>query len=1405
MNNPVSTYRLQFHKAFSFQEFEQLIPYFRKLGVGTIYASPILASTSGSTHGYDGVNPGRIDPEIGSLEKLRELSLALRESGIGWLQDIVPNHMAFHPENPWLMDVLEKGTQSSYATYFDIAWNSRLFHGKLMVPFLGKDLDEVINAGDVRVRFADGRLVLDYEGMIFPLNPKSYAPILEKLDGGQSIQQLMTQLDDLRAVEDATVFAQQWNEWLLQFKMLLSNGQSGGTLEQILTNISSDRDQLKSIIDQQNYVLCHWQRTEEQINFRRFFTVNGLICLNMQDDRVFDEYHQLIHQLVEEGIFQGVRIDHIDGLYDPAGYLQKLRENVGPDTYIVAEKILEEDEALPVDWPIEGTTGYEFLGLVNNLLTNPAAEPSFDAFYKELTNETRPIQEQLISKKSEILLGHMGGELENLYQLFVELELVDTETLEKIGPARVREVIGEFLIHCPVYRYYGNALPLSEPEAQAIKNILLDISKHHLDLSPAVEVLEQCFIHRPALQDEAYNQRALEFYSRCMQFTGPLMAKGGEDTLMYTNNRFIAHSDVGDFPDRFGMPAKHFHVAMRRRQKEWPLALNATSTHDTKRGEDVRARLNVLTDLPEDWFAAVNEWQRLHAEAGGGGVGPDANDQYLIYQTLVGAYPVEPEYESDFPERLRDYIQKALREAKTHSSWSAPDEAYEGQVQEFAESLLKKESAFYNSFKRFLESIADFGMINSLVQQALKFTCPGVPDVYQGCELWDLSLVDPDNRRSVDYQKRKTWLDEFDDYEPERLLEKLWDERNNGAIKLWLTTQLFHLRKHYPLLFEKGDYLPLTIRGAYKANLLAFARKYKKELCVIVVPLHVAPICKEQGKGFFELDWKDTCVVLPDNLETGWEDVLTGSDAEYTGKLLPSVIFKKLPVAILKGEKLDNERSAGVLLHISSLASPYGIGDLGPEAFAFADFLESANQRIWQILPLNPTEKAQANSPYSALSSRAGNPLFISPDVLAHEGWLDPESLPKYHADPSSQTDYEAVGAAKDEMLKSAFENYNRAEAGDHQAAFEEFINRNSEWLNDFALYVALKDQFEGKPWYEWPDQYKIREQATLDSVIADKAEQIRFIQWQQYLFDRQWKQLREYCNERGIALVGDMPFYVSHDSSDVWANRDLFCVAKDGKITGIAGVPPDAFSEDGQLWGMPVFNWEALKEQKYQWWIDRLAKNIELFDIIRLDHFRAFVDYWEVPGGEQTAVNGTWRSGPGADFFKSMEAALGKLPFIAEDLGEITPEVYHLRDQFNFPGMKVLQFAFDEHMAQSEYIPHNFGKNFFAYTGTHDNNTTKGWFEQMAADGIQARLEQYLAKPVTADNVNAEMARLVYGSVAKAAIVPVQDVLDLGEEAKMNLPGSSENNWSWRLLPGQLTKEHAKFLADLSTLFNRD
>ena len=1408
MNNLSSTYRLQFRKEFSFDDFKNLLPYFQKLGIGSVYASPILASTPGSSHGYDGVNPRSIDPEIGSLEELVSLSATLKDQKINWLQDIVPNHMAFHSDNVWLMDVLEKGAQSLYASFFDIAWNSRLYHGRIMVPFLGFTLEEVLDSKELFLAYKDQRLVFQYNESFYPVSPKSYAGILQTVNDSndQSYSQLLEQFSEIQSVEDPKIFSLKWNELLLQLSSLVKNETFNSSFEASIDAVNADKDKLKQILDEQEYVLCHWQKTEEKINFRRFFTVNDLICLNIQHDDVFEQYHSLIKDLMDQGVFQGLRIDHVDGLFDPTAYLEKLRELAGDQTYISVEKILEKNESLPAQWPVQGTTGYDFLAQVNNLMTNVAAEGKFTSFYQELTNSTLSVSEQLAQKKAEILYEHMAGELENLYQLFVELNLAEKERLEAVGPENIKKSIGEFLIHCPVYRYYGNQLPLADEEGTQVRNLFESIRQNDGSLSEAIDLLEEVLLKKPLELHDEYNQAAIEFYQRCMQFTGPLMAKGGEDTLMYTNFRFIGHNEVGDSVDSFGLPAKDFHKKMQERQAKWPLALNATSTHDTKRGEDVRARLNVLTDLPDSWFSKVKQWQIIHDDWLKQKLGPDANDAYLIYQTIAGASPMPGEDDSDFENRVLEYLQKALREGKRNSTWAEPNEIYEADTKDFAKKILEKSGLFGASFAELSQEISDYGVINSLNQVLLKFTCPGIPDVYQGCELWDLSLVDPDNRREVDYRKREDWLADITESEDYlKMIGELWEDRLNGKIKLWLTHQLYTLRKENEVVFLEGDYIPLKIKGTYKDHIFAFARKHKQSYVVVAVPLHVAVLCEEQKKGALDLNWKDTRIELPEGMNPEWENLLFRDTEGHERVISPSDIFRKLPFSILKGSKPENKRSAGVLLSINSLPSRFGIGDMGPEAYAMADFLSRSNQKIWQMLPLNPVEAAQGNSPYSALSSMAGSPFLISLEFLAEEGLLDHQELLEQEIPVEKLIDYDKAGNLKHQFLKKAYQAFLETKEGNTSNDYHDFCAKNAQWLNDFAVYMVLKQDHDGKAWTKWPEKFKLRDGHALKEIAEKEAGEIDFIKWVQFVFDKQWKKIRAYCNERNIKLMGDIPFYVSYDSADVWSNRELFCLDSEGAITGIAGVPPDAFAADGQLWGMPVFNWEVLKEKGYHWWIERLRRNVELYDFIRLDHFRAFADYWEVPAGEKTAINGSWKLGPGAAFFDTIHNALGDLPFVAEDLGEASDIVYELRDQFKLPGMKVLQYAFDESMPQSDFIPHNYPENCLAYTGTHDNNTTLGWFHQDADAETRSRLENYVGKKVDDENICEIMARLIYGSVAKTVIMPMQDVLQLDESCRMNIPGSEEHNWGWRVMPGQLTKKAEKQLREWTKLFNRE
>ena len=1400
MNNPIATYRIQFHKNFTLTDLEATVPYLKKLSIGTIYASPVFEATPGSTHGYDTLDTHRINPEIGTEEQLILLHKKLKTQGFKWLQDIVVNHMAFDTRNPWIMNLLEKVDRSPYATYFDVNWKNPLHDGKLMVPFLGKTLQQVIDDNELTLTLNDGRLTFNYYDAVYPLKLESYDTVFTGIQNSD-ISKILADLKDIECENDAVKFRERSEKFRERFKRITCKKKLNETIKNVLAQVNINKEKVKEIANDQHYRLCHWQETDKQINFRRFFTVNGLICLNIQAPDVLENHHSFIRSMVEQRHWQGLRVDHIDGLYDPTAYLQRLREMTGGDTYLVVEKILKPGESMPSYWNIQGSTGYDFLSLVNNLFTNKKAEAVFTDYYKQLVKDERSIHQQIHDKKAHILKENMQGELNNLYQHLIQLKLLEEGAVA--DEETIKNAIGEFLIQCPVYRYYANLFPLVNEEADAIADILNCVKESKPNLSAGVEILQDIFLNKPNNADEDYKAKALRFYQRCMQFTGPLMAKGVEDTLMYTYNRFIGHNEVGDSPDAFGMSAEAFHYAMAERQQHWPLSLNSTSTHDTKRGEDVRARLNVLTEMGDEWVAIVENWRELTKDFKEENA-PDVNDEYLVYQNIAGAYPMPGQDEDNFKERIQAYIQKALREAKTHSNWTTPNEQYESATKSFALKFLNPKNPAWKSFVELQEKIVDFGIINSLGQLLLKFTCPGTPDVYQGTELWDLSLVDPDNRRSVDYKKRMKWLDEIHHMEQGgNLLQELWDDRYTGKIKLWLTATLFAERKRRPDVFAKGKYIPLTITGEHKDHAFAFARQHHNNWYVVVVPLHLYTLCKHQEKNWNELDWGNTTVIFPGNVPADWQNVVYHTSGKTSAGILVQDLFTKLPFAFLQLYK-TNERGAGILQHISSLASPFGIGDLGPEAKSFADFLMRGRQKYWQLLPLNPTEQGQGYSPYSALSGMAGNPLLISPEMLVWDGLLSHEFLQPFIQPQEGKTNYEAAENVKAEIFEQAYQNYREQKPTHLQKEFDDFCHSEANWLDDFALFVVLKKHHGGKAWYQWEAQYIMRNAEALNKIMNHEYYEYSKIKWLQFIFFRQWKKLKKYCNKRGIQFIGDMPFYVSYDSSDVWAHKHLFAIDDEGKMTGVAGVPPDAFSDDGQLWGMPIFKWDVLKETGYEWWIERLRKNIDMCDLVRLDHFRAFADYWEVPATDTTAKNGSWKKGPGADFFTAIKKAIGHLPFIAEDLGEINDAVLQLRDEFKLPGMKILQFAFSENMAQSDHIPHNYESNFIAYTGTHDNNTIRGWYREIN-DESKERLNQYTGRNLQEDDIPWVMARMVYGSVARIAILPLQDLLGLDEIARMNMPGTAYNNWAWRLLPDQITEDAEQQLKDMTWLFDRE
>ncbi|HPD61481.1 MAG TPA: 4-alpha-glucanotransferase [Thermodesulfobacteriota bacterium] len=493
-------------------------------------------------------------------------------------------------------------------------------------------------------------------------------------------------------------------------------------------------------------------------------------------------------------------------------------------------------------------------------------------------------------------------------------------------------------------------------------------------------------------------------------------------------------------------------------------------------------------------------------------------------------------------------------------------------------------------------------------------------------------------------------------------------------------------------------------------------------------------------------------------------------------------------------------RGSGILLHITSLPSPFGVGDLGPQAYCFVDFLVEAKQSFWQLLPINPTALVYYNSPYHATSAFAGNPLLISPSLLAKEGLLDKnefEPLPDF---PSNKVDYQGVVNFKEGLFQKAYERFKTK--NDYE--YERFCLHESTWLDDFSLFLVLKLHYGGKAWNEWPQGLRDRNPAALQAAQQKFIDAINREKFLQYIFFKQWSELKEYCCQKNIQVIGDIPIYVQHDSADVWTHPEFFKLDDNRRPYMVAGVPPDYFSETGQRWGNPVYNWETLKQKGYEWWIERIAHNVKLFDLVRVDHFRGFIGYWEIPVGEKTAINGRWKEAPAMDFFTQLTKKFVCLPIIAEDLGIITPDVIEVMRHFEFPGMKILLFAFGKDLPTNPYIPHNLPQNCVAYTGTHDNNTIRGWFDTEITPEEKKRLFQYLGREVPRDELHWEMLRLLMMSSANTIITPMQDILGLGKEARMNTPATLTGNWEWKLLPDQLKPSLAKTLREMTEIYGR-
>ncbi|HLP74320.1 MAG TPA: malto-oligosyltrehalose synthase [Bacteroidales bacterium] len=1405
---PASTYRIQFNKDFTFNDFLKDKEYFFMLHPSAVYASPVLEAAPGSNHGYDVTNPGRINPEIGTMSEYTRLNGELASNGIGWIQDIVPNHMAFHNNNARLTDVLEKGKASKYASFFDIDFSHPELEDKVIVPFLGKPLQQCLADHEIITEWKDGNFRFRYYDYIFPFSyesfrelmlikkafmPGEFASILQKynIEGYPAPEFLNNEWTGLKSA------ARSHYEKSSAFRDFISNAAD---------SINSDPELAAKLLQMQHYRLAYWRESGNIMNYRRFFTVNGLICLNIDDDKVFDEYHDFIRQEIESKRVRGLRVDHIDGLKKPEYYLEKLRLLAGDDVYIVIEKILEADEKLPLNFPIQGTSGYDYLSVVNNLLTKKTNYKKLKQFYRDFTGIKDDVAEIIYNKKKSILTESMNGELENLARMFDESGFVTYDA--DVTREMIKEAIGEFLVAFPVYKLYSDSFPLPKNEAEVIVNVFTKARNRYPYLHKPFDILEDLFLEHD--HDEARRIKALNFWLRCLQFTGPLMAKGVEDTVMYYYNYFIAHNEVGDNPGSEGITAEDYHHLMQEKRRYWPGSMNATSTHDTKRGEDVRARLNVISEIPEEWIRSVREWQKINASgkiASGAKTAPDPNEEYFIYQTLAGTFPMDGNVTEDYSKRVGEYLLKSLKEAKTNSNWLDPDTDYEKAVTDFTSAILQEGSKFLKSFLPLQKKLATYGIINSLSQLMLKVTSPGIPDFYQGTELWDLSMVDPDNRRPVDYAGRLRMLKEIDEMkirDPENFIGTMKGSYFDGRLKLWMTYELLRERENDPGLFLHGSYVPLETAGKYKDNVIAYARTKGSKWFIVIVPLYLAAADKDSRFAkIHEFDWKDTSVMLPEMAPASWS-VFNGSKVKVTGKISLSAVMKFPCPVFLKGGNDHQSRFAGVLSHISSLPGEYGTGDLGETAYRFAHILKQNGQSFWQILPFNPVGEGYAFSPYSSISAFAGNTMFISPDLLVQSGYINEKSLNTVAFEESGRTDFIRAINFRRIISDDAFADFFLRNRPLHYARFKKFCENEEYWLNDFALFSVIRQENKNLPWVEWPVKLKNRDVESLNEIQAKYESEIKKIKLMQFMFQEQWLSLKRYCNAVGIRLIGDMSFYVNYDSADVWSHPGYFRLDRNKAPVKVAGVPPDYFSSTGQLWNMPVYSWSRLKKDGYEWWLRRIKRNLDLSDLVRFDHFRAFSEYWEVPYGETTAEKGEWVTGPAYDFFKKVRSVFPSMPFIAEDLGTIDEKVYSLRDDFALPGMVVLQFAFGDDVSRSAYAPHYHTYNSIVYTGTHDNNTTRGWFAKDLTDWNRLDLIEYLGYPVSEETCNEDFIRMAYKSVAKIAIIPVQDLLGLDETGRLNMPSTSENNWDWKMKKADLDKIFSDKIRRMVKLYGR-
>jgi (1->4)-alpha-D-glucan 1-alpha-D-glucosylmutase len=879
---PRSTYRVQVQPAFGFDDVTAIAPYLRRLGVSHLYASPYLQAAAGSTHGYDVIDHSRVNAELGGEDGHERMCTALGEAGLGQVLDIVPNHMAIVGGNRWWWDVLENGPSSQYASYFDVDWDSpeAKLRNTVLMPILGDHYGRVLEAGELKLARDGGGFTIHYYDHLLPVAPRSLDDLLAgaaRRCRSMELESLATffgRLPPSYLTDRASVRERHRDKEVLRASLArLLREESGirAAVDAEVAAINADADRLDALLERQNYRLAFWRTAGRELDYRRFFDINTLAALRMEDEAVFVDTHELVIKWLDRGVVDGLRIDHPDGLRDPEGYLRRLERDAGPHTWVVVEKILEPGERLPQSWPVAGTTGYDFANRAGGLFVDPAGEEPLSEAYTAFTGESVDYEEVVYEKKHLVMSEVLSAEILRLTNLAIEV-CGRHRRYRDYTRHDLHQTLRELIAVFPVYRTYvvpGAAGPSPD------------------DVAHVEEAAKLARGRRPDLDGELFDffvdvllgrhrgQAEDELVARFQQVTGPVMAKGVEDTTFYTYNRLTALNEVGGSPGRLGVDPEEFHDGNEHTARHWPGTLLATSTHDTKRAEDTRARIALLSEIPTRFAAAVADWAQLNERHHPDPSLPDRNAEWLLYQTLVGAWPLSAE-------RAVAYMEKASKEAKDHTSWVDPDPVYDDALRRFVEGILG-DAEFSHALETFVTPLVEPGRVNSLAQALLKLTSPGVPDLYQGCELWSHALVDPDNRQPVDFTVRQSLLAEAEKASP----AEVWPAKaDSGLPKLLLTHRALQLRSRRPEAFSAGSsYDRLAATGPKAAHAVAYGRG---GAVVAVAPRLVLGLAG---------DWAGTTLSLPDGR---WSDVLDDGGRTFEGEVPVADLLTPFPVALLE-------------------------------------------------------------------------------------------------------------------------------------------------------------------------------------------------------------------------------------------------------------------------------------------------------------------------------------------------------------------------------------------------------------------------------------------------------------------------------------------------------------------------